>query len=296
MTRSCSNKIVYTALSVISSLAAMHCHPLPVESATAAGPPTWGSPNRAWGTRRAVTKSDRAKIASFRNRPANLVFSTNFDDPEELKKDWLLQSDDNPALKSCRRAANISVKTGVLKLRTEICPDCRSAKWSTGTMWSRFHQRYGFFEAKIKIANATGINNAFWMVTDDGFEIDIAEVHYPGTVRTTLHNHHDYQPVKGDNNWTAGKSDSVGFNNKFTDNFSEDYHSYGVLWTPKEIIFEVDGEPINAIVTNEAIKEGADIRFSTAVMDYAGKIPVHPENHDMTVNSLRVYSLEKAKE
>ncbi len=58
------------------------------------------------------------------------------------------------------------------------------------------------------------------MVTDDGFEIDIAQIHYPGTVRTTLHNHNDYQPVKGDNNWQGAKSDSVGFSNKFKDNFS----------------------------------------------------------------------------
>jgi beta-glucanase (GH16 family) len=158
-------------------------------------------------------------------------------------------------------------------------------------MWSNFKQKFGFFEARMKIANATGINNAFWLVTEDGFEIDIAEVHYPGTVRTTLHNHNDYQPIQGDNNWSKGKSDSVGFNNKFSDDLSESYHDYGVLWTPKEIIFEVDGEPINVIVTNGAIKGGADIRFSTAVMDYAGKIPVHPENHDMTVDALRVFGL-----
>lgn len=260
-------------------------------SATPSGLPTWGSADRAWGTRRTVTAADRATIAAYRKSRLKPVYSTNFKDPKQLSDDWSLKSDDNAALKSCRRPENVSVKTGVLKLRTEIATNCK-ARWSTGSLWSNFRQKYGFIEARIKTADATGINNAFWMVTDDGFEIDIAEIHYPGTVRTTLHNHNDYQPVKGDNNWQGAKSDSVGFSNKFKDNFSADYHDFGVLWTPDEIIFEVDGEPINILVTKNHIKGDADIRFSTAVMEYAGKIPVHAENHDMTVSALRVLPLK----
>ena len=266
----------------------------PAFASTKDGPATWGSPDRAWAKRREPTVKDRERIAAFRNPSRRPDFTTQFNDPEELKKDWILQSDDVTALLSCRRPENISVKTGVLKLRTELNYK-GDKKWSTGSMLSSFKQHYGFVEAAIKITDCTGINNAFWMVTDDGFEIDIAEIHYPDTVRTTLHNHHDYQPIKkaskSDNDWTGGaKSDSVGFNNKFKDNFSTRYHYYGVLWTPEEIIFEVDGEPINVLVTKGAIKEAGDIRFSTAVMTYAGKIPVHPENHDMTVNRLHIYN------
>ncbi len=269
--------------------------PLPALALTRDGPATWGSPDRTWGKRRQPTAEDKKRIDAFRNPARRPDFTTPFNDPAELKSDWLLKSDDVASLLSCRRPENISVKTGVLKLRTEVATDC-DKRWSTGTMWSAFKQRYGFIEASIKATSCTGINNAFWIVTDDGFEIDIAEIHYPGTVRTTLHNHNDYQLVKShsnnDNDWTGGKSDSVGFNNTFKDNFSNGYHYYGVLWTPKEIIFEIDGEPINVIVTNGAIKSGGDIRFSTAVMPYAGKIPVHPENHDMTVNRLHIYNLK----
>jgi beta-glucanase (GH16 family) len=259
-------------------------------SATLSAQPTFGSKDRVWGTRRKVTAADRATIAAYRKSKVIPIYSTNFTDPKQLKDDWSLKFDDNPALKSCRRPENVSVKTGVLKLRTEIATNCH-ARWSTGTLWSNFRQKYGFIEAKIKTGGATGINNAFWMVTDDGFEIDIAEIHHPGTVRTTLHNHNDYQLVKGDNNWQGAKSDSVGFNNSFKDDFSASYHAYGVLWTPDEIIYEVDGEPINIIMTKGHIKGAADIRFSTAVMEYAGKIPVHPENHDMTVSALRILPL-----
>jgi beta-glucanase (GH16 family) len=260
-------------------------------SATLTGT-TWGSPDRVWGARREVTEADKQRVMWYHHGHAKLVFETSFQDPKELASDWSLQTDDNRRLKSCRLPENVSVKTGVLKLRTTVTTKCK-AKYATGSLISNFKQKYGFIEASIKPANVTGINNAFWMCTEDGFEIDIAEVHYPATVRTTLHNHNDYEPVAGDNNWTRGKSDSVGFNNTFKDNFSESYHSYGVLWTPTEIFYEVDGKPINILVTNRAIKGAADIRFSTAVMEYAGKIPVHPENHDMTVNSLRIYELPK---
>ena len=45
---------------------------------------------------------------------------------------------------------------------------------------------------------------------------------------------------------------------------------------------------IAAIRTNNSIHGKTDIRFSTALMDYAGKIPEHPEGHHMYVKSLHV--------
>jgi hypothetical protein len=50
---------------------------------------------------------------------------------------------------------------------------------------------------------------------------------------------------------------------------------------------------IAAIGTNGAIHGAADIRFSTAVMDFAGRIPANPAGHHMYVTALRIYSLQK---
>ncbi len=249
------------------------------DSATLTGPATWGNPNQAWGTRRAVTPADRAAVAKYRSGQTKPVFSTDFKDQASLSSQWLLQSDDY--LKSCRRPENVLATNTGLQLQTRNASNCR-AQWSSGSMISQFQQKFGFFEATIKTADINGLNNAFWIVTKDHLEIDIAEIHFPNILRLTLH----------DNNKIDDKlPPAVGFNSTFTDNFSQAYHDFGVLWTPTDIIFEVDGEPIAAISTKDAIKDAADIRFSTALMDYAGKIPANPAGHHMYVKSLRVYPL-----
>jgi hypothetical protein len=248
------------------------------------GPAKWGNPNQSWGTRRPVTDKDRALIANYRSGHKQPVIETSFTSPDELHSQWDLQTDDRSFLKSCRLPENIVTTNTGLQLQTLAATKCH-AKWSTGSMISKTKQQYGFFEATIKAADISGINNAFWLVTEDKYEIDIAEVHYPNVLRMTLHNN---------NNWDTEKNDvnhAVGFESKFNGNFSQAYHDYGVLWTPTDIIYEVDGQPVAAITTNGAITKPADIRFSTAVMEYAGNIPDNPAGHHMYVKSLRVYPL-----
>jgi beta-glucanase (GH16 family) len=82
----------------------------------------------------------------------------------------------------------------------------------------------------------------------------------------------------------------MGWGANFADNLSAGFHDYGVLWTPKEMIFEVDGEPVAAVVTNGSVHPATDIAFSTALI-YAG-IPAHPEGHGASVQSLRIFALK----
>jgi beta-glucanase (GH16 family) len=116
-------------------------------------------------------------------------------------------------------------------------------------------------------------------VSAGAFEIDIAEVHYPNDLHMTLHN------------WVTSARTAVGFDSKLSGDFSKGFHDFGVLWTSTDIIFEVDGEPVAAIATHGAITKPVDIRFSTALADFAGKIPDNPAGHHMSVRSLRVYPL-----
>ncbi|MGJ4939354.1 glycoside hydrolase family 16 protein [Bradyrhizobium sp. HKCCYLS1011] len=241
---------------------------------------SWGNPDQPWGTRRPVTGADRTAIARYRaGQHGKPAFATDFTAAAALSSEWLMQSDDD--LKSCRRPENVVATSSGLQLQTRVATGCR-AQWSTGFIISRQHFGYGFFEATIKAGDIDGLNNAFWLVTEDHFEIDVCELHYPNIDRMTLH----------DNNRIDGKFPiAVGFDSRFAENFAEEFHDFGVLWTPTDIVFEVDGEPVAAIRTNGSIKGPTDIRLSSALMDYAGKIPANPAGHAMYVRSLRVYSL-----
>jgi hypothetical protein len=252
----------------------------------------WGSPDQPYGKRRPVTAADRSAVQSYRSGRKTPIFSTNFTDPAELQADWNLMSDDG---RICRRPANVEASSAGLRLKTLIAtPDCpNKIKWSTGSIQSKAEYRYGFFEATMKIADIKGMNNAFWMntgnqpATGDYFEIDVSEVQYPS------YDHIGLQQYPAKTNGVAlsdVKHTGMGWGAKFVVDLSSGFHDYGVLWTPTEMIFEIDGEPVAAVVTNNSVKTPADVMFSSALI-YAG-IPDHPEGHDMVVKSLRVSSLQ----
>ena len=246
---------------------------------------TWGNPDQPWGVRRPVTDTDRKAVALYRSGNIQPAYATNFSDSHKLADDWQFKSEDASNLMSCRRPENVVATPGGLQLQTLVSTNCK-ARWSTGYIISKQHYKFGYFEAEIKAADINGLNNAFWLVTEDHFEIDIAELHYPNINRMTLHNN---------NNWATEKDDkmhAVGFDSRYSGNFFSSYHSVGVLWTPTDVVYVVDGEPVAAIRTNNSIHAATDIRFSTALMDYAGKIPEHPEGHHMYVKSLRVLPLQ----
>jgi hypothetical protein len=238
------------------------------------------NPDQSWATKRAITKADWAAISAYRNGlHGKPVYATHFTDPAQLASQWLLKTDDSWGLKSCRRPKNLLATKDGLWIQTRIASDCAHATWSTGSMWSKARYRYGFFEATFKTADSSGLNNAFWLTTDDGFEIDAPEVHYPNIAGLVLHN------------WAGGHDQSNGFRALFADDFSASFHDFGVLWTPTDIIYEIDGKPVAALAIHGSVHGTADIRFSTAIAAFAGAIPAHPEGHDMFVTSLRVFAL-----
>jgi len=94
-------------------------------------------------------------------------------------------------------------------------------------------------EATMKIADIKGMNNAFWMTTDDNpatgdhFEIDVTEAQFPGYSHIGLQQY----PAKG--NKTLKHTGMAGAPTSLTTS-----PPASRLWRaldPKEMIFEVDG-------------------------------------------------------
>lgn len=104
----------------------------------------------------------------------------------------------------------------------------------------KFSQRYGRFEARIKMPQGKGIWPAFWMLGEDidkvkwpaCGEIDIVENlgSEPSIAHGTIHG--------------PGYSGDHGIGAPFTlpenERFSDDFHIFAVEWEPQEIRFYVD--------------------------------------------------------
>lgn len=250
---------------------------------------TWGSPDQPYGKRRAITDADRALIQSYRSGKNPPIYATNFTGAAELQRDWSVVSDDISwgDYQSCRRPTSVQVTSEGLKLKTLVAKDCHH-KWSTGYIVSNAKYSFGYFEAAMKIADIRGMNNAFWITTEDHpesgdhFEIDVSEVQYPSYDHLGLQQY----PAKGN---TKLPHTGMGWGVTFVDDLSAGFHDYGLLWTPVEMIFAIDGEPVAAVVTNGSVHGPAMVALSSALI-YAG-IPEHPEGHDVTVKSVRIFAL-----
>ena len=112
-----------------------------------------------------------------------------------------------------------------------------SARLKTGKL---FTQKYGRFEARIRIPKGQGMWPAFWMLGDDisaaGWpkcgEIDIMEnVGFePGKIHGTIHGP----------GYSGGKSLGAPYAVASGD-VADDFRVFGVEWEPNEIRFYVDG-------------------------------------------------------
>lgn len=159
-----------------------------------------------------------------------------------------------------------------------------------------FAQRYGRFEARIRIPTGPGIWPAFWMLGDDigevGWpqcgEIDIMENigSEPGTVHGTLHGP-GYAGGAG-----IGKPFALSRPNRFTD----DFHLFAVEWEPEEIRWYVDDVLTHTVTPGDVPGEWVYDHPFFIILNVAvgGYWPGYPDEttvfpQRMVVDYVRVY-------
>ncbi len=166
---------------------------------------------------------------------------------KELDRDiWMVFRDKEPRHGSCRKARNVVLKDGQLRLKvrkerkSRKCP-YTSASVSTHRRWS---QKYGRFEARIKVQRTkkTGLQESFWLWPDDRVEskvkwpaageIDVVETYsqYADLAVPFLHYSHDDNggPQPGLNTAWDCKARRGR------------WHVYTLLWGPERIEIRVD--------------------------------------------------------
>jgi len=164
---------------------------------------------------------------------------------------------------------NVEVRKGMLQLWArvqkpgEVTVENRVRgydKYTTATIKSKQRIRYGYFETRAKAMKAS-VSGAFWLYDpldgpakysagDFSEEIDIFEIfgkpakkENESVVFATVHRMETPYVeaiVKSKQAPMANKS----FKTKVDFDFTEDYHVYGLLWTPTEMKWFIDGKEV----------------------------------------------------
>ncbi len=147
-----------------------------------------------------------------------------------------------------------SVKDGVLEITgshapRDMVPQIEGYKFISGMLSSvvSFEQKYGFFEARMRLPGGQGVWPAFWLkrgtrLAPEGTppwppEIDIME-HIGEANRYHVTSHWDLPP---DNEFSNLKLD--------VEDPTERFHNYGVLWDEERTVFYLDRQPVAQIET-----------------------------------------------
>lgn len=120
---------------------------------------------------------------------------------------------------------------------------------------------YGYVESRIQINNNYGVNPAFWLESDQMFatpaptsasvgnEVDIIEQDYAYPNQDAMNIHW--------NGYGSG-AQSLGGTKRTVSNLQGNYHVFGLLWTPTEYQFTVDGVVELTVTSSRMISHGPE--------------------------------------
>lgn len=105
-----------------------------------------------------------------------------------------------------------------------------------------FEQKYGRFEARMRLPEGTGFWPAFWML---GANID--EVPWPGCGEIDIMEYYGIRPARVEASVHGpGYSGANSISNELDlpegETFADDFHTFAVEWDPSRLTFSVDGQ------------------------------------------------------
>jgi beta-glucanase (GH16 family) len=192
--------------------------------------------------------------------------------------------------------AMVSVVNGHLKLDLQRV-SYLGKPYSGGEVDTRnkFNQRYGYFEARIQVPSGSGLHSSWWLwpITDLWPpEIDIMEVRgsQPTQVNMTTHwaenDMHRIGPTD-----TTFTGDHYAESTYIGSDFTQDFHVFGVEWTPSMLIWYIDGVERHR-TTEHVPQEAFWLELDLALDNYGGPVDAStllPAS--MLVDYVRVYRM-----
>ncbi|HET7412267.1 MAG TPA: glycoside hydrolase family 16 protein [Pararhizobium sp.] len=150
-----------------------------------------------------------------------------------------------------RHGFPFTLKNGILRIEARKGKD---GKWHSGLLASTnpkgegFSQKYGYFEARMKLPPGKGVWPAFWLVGLDRshFTAEIDVIEYYGRDPTHIHSAWHIWRKKGE----PGKSrKGVHLTEVPAGSLSDSFHTYGVDISPKKVTYYFDRKEVWQIDT-----------------------------------------------
>ncbi len=180
---------------------------------------------------------------------------------------------------------NTSVSDGVLKITTrkEHLDQYNYAHdWTTGNVYtSQRYGPYGYYEARVKYAKATGLNQSFWWMTSQtgvangGVEMDFMEGHYPYHIASNLHRYETVtNPETGhtEDQRRTMSAQHYPFGNPGTETLADNFNIIGGYLKPNNPSYAWDAEEnsdtYRVFFNNEIMRSTRSVQYVPA----AGRI------------------------
>ncbi|OLP59012.1 hypothetical protein BJF93_03530 [Xaviernesmea oryzae] len=183
-----------------------------------------------------------------------------------------------------------AINNGVLTIHADKASDTVKAEsgraYTSGVLASRgtFSQTYGYFEIRAQLPAEKGVSPAFWLLPSSGQsppEIDILEGYggNKGSVFQTIHS------------MSTGSKVSTGISSWVGDT-TAGMHTYGVLWTQKELVWYVDGAETFRTATPSDMNQPMYMVTNLGVGgDWVGTPDAGFSGADFKIDYIRVYEL-----
>ncbi|MBR3943297.1 MAG: S-layer homology domain-containing protein [Clostridia bacterium] len=205
-----------------------------------------------------------------------MTFNEEFDGDSVDWSVWKSANGPEGHILSSRWPENAVVKDGAVHL--EVRKEVRGGQsWTAGSISVRpevFSQAYGYWEARYKFTESTGVNNSFWM-SGGGVEIDVCEGHYPNKANT---NYHVWE----------GEHTANSKQEKSEYDLSADYHTYGLEWNETELLYYLDGRLI-ATKAHDLAHTPLYPKLSSAVLSWAGAVSDKTDGTAQIVDYVRIW-------
>lgn len=213
------------------------------------------------------------------------------------------------------KAENVDIWNGKLRIRlleenincssspptTWVCGPCYNTTHDYTSGWinskDSYDMQYGYAEAKIFFEYGNGLWPAFWLWSYEDprtEEIDIVEL-FPGMLETgnNIYNGQRHNENVNTSHLHYGIDPNIIRKHYIypIDNYNN-WHTYGIEWSPNKIIIYVDGLVVNNI-PNPSISDPKSIIFNLALIDPANYDIVLPySTGNMYVDYIKIYKLK----